>query len=49
MELIELSPVLLDADLAHILISHGGAIAILVALGAATASVVERIKAHRRI
>jgi len=34
-----------DGDYAHVLIAHGGAILILVALGALSATVIERIKA----
>jgi hypothetical protein len=36
-----------DGDYAHVLIAHGGAILILVVLGALSATVVERIKAVR--
>jgi hypothetical protein len=35
-----------DGDYAHVLIAHGGAILILVALGALSASIVERVKAR---
>ena len=37
-----------DGDYVHVLVAHGGAIAILVALGAMSASIVERIKARSR-
>lgn len=37
-----------DGDHAHVLLAHGGAIAILVALGALCAVLVERIKRRRR-
>jgi hypothetical protein len=37
-----------DGDYVHVLVAHGGAIAILVALGAMSASLVERIKARQR-
>lgn len=33
-----------DGELAHLVIAHGGAIAIVMALGAASASIIERIK-----
>ena len=36
-----------DGDYAHVLVAHGGAILILVGLGALSATVVERIKARR--
>jgi hypothetical protein len=36
-----------DGDYAHVLVAHGGAILILVALGALSATTVERIKARR--
>jgi hypothetical protein len=36
-----------DGDYAHVLVAHGGAILILVALGALSATIVERIKARR--
>ncbi len=36
-----------DGDLAHILIAHGGAVVVLMVLGALSASLVERIKARR--
>ncbi len=35
-----------DGKIAHVVVAHGGAIAILIALGALSASVVERIKAR---
>jgi len=35
-----------DGDYAHVLVAHGGAILILVALGALSATIVERIKAR---
>ena len=36
-----------DGDYAHVLVAHGGAILILAALGALSATIVERIKARR--
>lgn len=36
-----------DGDYAHVLVAHGGAIMILVALGAVVATIVERVKARR--
>lgn len=36
-----------DGDYAHVLVAHGGAILILIALGAVSATLVERIKARR--
>lgn len=36
-----------DGDYVHVLVAHGGAILILVALGALSATIVERIKARR--
>jgi hypothetical protein len=36
-----------DGDYAHVLVAHGGAILILIALGAMSATLVERFKARR--
>jgi hypothetical protein len=36
-----------DGDLLHILVAHGGAIALLMLLGALSARVVEHLKARR--
>ena len=36
-----------DGDYAHVLVAHGGAVLVLVALGSLSATIVERIKARR--
>jgi len=37
-----------DGEHAHVVLAHGGSIAVLVALGAVSATLVERVKRHRR-